>query len=591
MKHSFFGLGAKERVPDGATADGAALRAVLTRTSLRLRIVTVLLTVSLIPLFLLGIGSWVVFGRLLEQKSLELQESIVDGHARAIDSYLSERKNTLRLLADTHRLKEFANQNTLSKHLGTLNRATGGGFVDLGVIGANGDHLAYAGPYDLLRFNYAATEWFAEVTSRGEHISDVFLGFRNVPHCIIAIRSIEADERWILRATINSDQFDDLVRTTTLGATGEAFIVNRAGYYQTTARNGRLLEPSPIRPLPPARELLPERVIGDSGVEVFRVTRWINQERWLLVVQQDASEVRAPLNRAIALGALNFVFAVAAIALATLWATRHLTNRIDRADREREEMFRAFLRSAKLASIGELATGLAHEINNPLAIISADQTNIGDVAAMLDPTQESTNEILESVERSKRQIQRCKSITTKILQFGRSTDTQQLTSTQIGRSLKETASLLKRQASVDNVELSVRIDEALPSVLINELELEQVIVNLVNNSLYALPNGGRIDIIARRSGQEVVTEVVDNGSGIAPEDLERIFEPFFTTKPPGKGTGLGLPVCYGIVRSWGGRIEAESTPGRGTTVRICIPVPDESNPVGSSEGTHEQAIR
>jgi two-component system NtrC family sensor kinase len=398
---------------------------------------------------------------------------------------------------------------------------------------------------------------------------------------------MEASRPWFLRATINGEQFDSLVRTTNLGATGEAFIVNRTGHYQTTARHGSLLERSPVRTPPGAPELLSAEVAGDEGPEVLRVTRWINQGRWLLVVQQDVSEVRAPVNRAILLGALNAAVAVAVIALAVVAATRHLTNRIDRANREREEAFRAFLRSAKLASIGELATGLAHEINNPLAILSADQTNIDDLAKALDTTQESTQEILRSVSRSKRQIERCKSITTKILQFGRSAEPE-LVPTRIGPSLKETASLLRRQASVSNVELSVRLEENLPAVLINQVELEQVIVNLVNNALYALSEGGRIDIVARRGGAEVMVEVVDDGPGISPDDLERVFEPFFTTKPPGKGTGLGLSVCYGIVESWGGRIELESTPGRGTTVRIHIPVPGGTDRVESSEGHREQ---
>ena len=562
------------------SADSASIWRMVTRSSLRLRIVTVLLTVSLLPLLLLGIGAWIVFGRLLEKKSLELQQSVVERHARAIESHLFEHRNALRLIADTHHLNELTDQAMLADYLDKLNRATLGGFVDLGVIGADGDHLAYVGPYDLMRVNYSATDWFKEIASKGDYISDVFLGFRKVPHCIIAVRSFNGERPWILRATINSDQFDALVRTTALGETGEAYIVNRQGLFQTTSRSSRLLEPSSIHSPLFFEDLVSEKTNVD-GIEVVRVTRWINNDRWLLVVQQDASEVRAPVDRAIALGALNVLLAVVVVALTTFLATWHLTNRIDKANREKEEMFRAFMRSAKLASIGELATGFAHEINNPLAIIAADQTNIGDVVADLDGSSESTKEILESVARCQRQIQRCKSITTKMLRFGRNTEIE-LRPTEIGRHLVETAKLLQRRASEGNVELMLQIDEGLPPVLVNEVELEQVIVNLVNNSLYASPQGGHVTITARRSGREVIVEVIDDGMGIPPQHLDRIFEPFFTTKPTGKGTGLGLSVCYGIVQSWGGRMETQSVPGKGTTMRIRIPVSTE---MGSNQST------
>jgi two-component system NtrC family sensor kinase len=243
------------------------------------------------------------------------------------------------------------------------------------------------------------------------------------------------------------------------------------------------------------------------------------------------------------------------------------------------------MRSAKLASIGELATGFAHEINNPLAIIAADQTNIGDLAADFDGTSESVKEILESVARCQRQIQRCKSITTKMLRFGRNTELE-LRPTEIGRHLVEITKLLRRRASEGNVELALQVDEDLPLVLVNEVELEQVVVNLVNNSLYALPRGGRVTIAARRGGEDVIVEVDDDGTGISLEHLDRVFEPFYTTKPTGKGTGLGLAVCYGIVQSWGGRMEVKSSRGKGTTMRFRIPVSGETVANQSTEVNH-----
>ena len=540
------------------------------RHNLRFIIIAILLIVSLLPLALLSIGSWVVFGRLLEEKALELQRTVVESHARAIEAYLNEHLKSLRILAAIHSLEDITDRITLQMLLTSLNNAGKGGFIDLGVIGSNGEHLSYVGPYDLLDRNYYKADWFKQVMAESIYISDVFLGFRQVPHCIIAVRNYSGADTWILRATIDSEQFDELVRTGIIGETGDAYIINREGLYQTTPQVGSVLTQSPITNPEYFRGTCDQK-LRVNGSKKIRVTTWINENNWLLVVQQDASEVWAPVNRAIASGALIVLLAMALIIVTTYLATRHLTGRIDRANERREEMFRAFTRSAKLASIGELATGLAHEINNPLAIISADQTNISDIVSDMSGNLNDKEELTEALERSKRQIIRCKSITTKMLQFGRKRDTE-LKPTEIAGGLQEITDMLNRQASVRNVELLIDVEEKLPSVLIDPVELEQVLMNLIHNSFHALPNGGHIHIIARSERNEVFVEVKDDGAGIPPEDLERIFEPFFTTKPVGKGTGLGLSVCYGIVQSWGGRIEAESEPGKGTVMRIRIPL-------------------
>lgn len=540
----------------------------------RSRIVIVLLVVSLLPLCLVGVGAWAVFGRLLDQKSLEMQRSVVESHARSIEAYLDEHLHLLRLLAESNTLQEIADYDRLSDLFADLKLSSSGGFVDLGVIDKNGYHLAYVGPYDLKDRNYKDADWFEEVMVKGVYISDVFLGFRQVPHCIFAIKSGNRDNPWILRGTINSAQFDDLVGTGVLGKTGDAYIINREGLYQTVPKVGSVLDPS-LTTMPAYHREVQDQKVRLNGSEKIRVTTWLNENRWLLVVQQDASEVRAPVTRATTYGALIILMAVALIVATTFLATRHLTKRIDKANTQREEMHRAFMRSAKLASIGELATGLAHEINNPLAILSADQTNISDLVLELDMDVKYLDEIKESLERSKNQIQRCKSITTKMLQFGRKRETE-LEPTNLILSLKEINNLLERQARVRNVDLIFQIDDDLPSVMVDEVELEQVLVNLIHNSFDVLPNGGRVNLIARLKCDEILLEVRDNGSGIPPENLERIFEPFFTTKPVGQGTGLGLSICYGIVESWNGRLEAESEPGKGTVMRIHLPVSDST---------------
>lgn len=541
---------------------------------LRSRIFTVLLVVSLFPLCFVGMGAWVVFGRLLDARSLELQRTVVESHARAIESYLDELLNSLRLLSTTQVSEAFRDSGKLSLLLNSLNQVSGGGFLDLGVIDENGNHLAYVGHYDLLDKNYSQADWFRDVNIKGEYISDVFLGFRQVPHCIVAVRNFDGEHTWILRATIDSDRFDSLVRTGMLGELGDAYIVNKSGVYQTSPRSGSVFDQSPVTS-PPFFRGVSDSKVRYNGEDKIRVITWINSNNWLLVVEQDAAEVRAPVTRATMSGALIVALAIIIIVITTYLATRHLNGQIMKANAQREEMVRAFNRSAKLASVGELATGLAHEINNPLAIMSADQTNISDIINDLPAETPGVTGLKDSIERSKRQIQRCKSITTKMLQFGRKREAE-LKPTDITHSLSEIKNLLQRQADIRNIALNLKTEEYLPKVMIDPLELEQVLVNMIQNSFHALKNGGRIDITAHLGSggtrDAVILEVNDNGCGISPENLERIFEPFFTTKPVGEGTGLGLSVCYGIVESWGGRLEAFSKTGEGTTMKIHLPV-------------------
>ncbi|MBC8204880.1 ATP-binding protein [bacterium] len=540
------------------------------KPSLRFTIIFILLAVSIIPLALVSLGSWYVFGRLLTDKSLELQRTVVENHAYSIETFLSERIICLELIAKSFNINELTDPIFLQSQFNHLNLISQDSYVDLGVISGEGEHLVYIGQYDLMGRNYRETEWFKEVYISGEYISDVFLGYRQIPHCIIAIKSYNGNKPWFLRATINSEKFDEIVHTDKLGKAGEVYIVNRQGLYQTTPRQGSLLEKSAITGLEYFPGVRDSCILVEDRLKV-RVTTWINKKNWLLAAEQDYAEIQAPVNKAIASGAVIVILAIALTIVVTFIATSHLTAKIDKANRQREEMFSAFMRSAKLASIGELATGLAHEINNPLAVISADQTNISDIISGYPQDLKDMGEIRESLERCGRQIQRCKSITTKMLQFGRKRDTE-LQPTDLSQCLQEIKTLLERQAAVRNVELILNVEENLPEVLLDSVELEQVMVNLINNSLQALNRGGYVKVSAFRQRDELVIEVSDNGSGIPQRDLDRIFEPFFTTKPIGEGTGLGLSVCYGLVQSWGGTITAESEQGKGTSMRIVLPL-------------------
>lgn len=540
-----------------------------TKNILRWRIIIALLLVSILPLSLLGFGSWFVFERIIKDKSLDLQRNITENHARFINNYFDERLDLMQFILENYSHNELIGHDNLLNIFNSLNKSHSNSFVDLGVISNEGEHLSYIGPYSLLDKNYKNADWFQDVLKRGSYISDVFLGYRQVPHCIIAVKGNKNSKTLILRATINSEQFDSIVASDYLGTTGEAFIINPEGVYQTNSRSGKLMERSSIR-IPPKLVGVENEEIDNDGIRQIRTITRLNHEQWLLLVQQNKNEILAPLRMAMLNGSLVIGIAMILVIVATVLATRHLTKQIDLANEQRDEMYLAFMRSAKLASIGELATGLAHEINNPLAIISSERTNISDIVLQEENEIESIDEVHGSLECIKHQIKRCSSITQKMLQFGRKGDTE-LKATNLDPLLRGTVNLLQRQATVRNIKLSLNIEKKLPEVYVDPVEFEQVLVNIINNAFYAIKNQGVVHVEASPSNDQVRIIVSDSGCGISPENLKHIFEPFFTTKPVGQGTGLGLSVSYGLITSFGGTIDAISQIGKGTSFVIKLP--------------------
>ncbi len=538
---------------------------------LQARIVALLLLVSLLPLAIVSAGAWITAGRVLEEHTLQRQEAIVRDHARSIERYLEEREQALELVARTHGIDQLGAPGALEAVFDDLRAAYGLTFVDLGVIDATGAHVAYVGPYDLLDRRYENAPWFGQVLAEGRYVSDVFLGHRQVPHCVIAVRRDEGHRAWILRATIDSAAFERIVRRDRVGEATEAFLIDGTGRLQTPSASADVLEPSGVE-LAPHGGVHHRRVV-DRGVPMLQTTTWLQDERWMLVVQQRESTIRAPVRRATTWGAIVIGLAVLLVAITTTLSTRHLIHYIERADEQRDALSRDLMRSARLASLGELASGLAHEINNPLAIISAEQTNVRDLVGEAMPAGEARDEVLESVASTHRQVGRCGQITAKMLQFGRTPEPRSAAH-DAGELVEEIARLMRNQAAIRDIALDVEIAPARPPVRIDPTELQQVLVNLIHNAIHAIGERGRIEIALRPADGGVALVVRDDGPGISPEDLERVFQPFFTTKPVGQGTGLGLSVCHGLVRGWGGTITARSTPGQGAEFRIWVPAAD-----------------
>ncbi len=238
----------------------------------------------------------------------------------------------------------------------------------------------------------------------------------------------------------------------------------------------------------------------------------------------------------------------------------------------RVEAVLAVNRAEKLAAIGRLAAGVVHEINNPLATIAACaealEQRIDEGAFEMSDSADDLTEYLGLI---KSEAFRCKTITTDLLDFSRIRAGDR-TPVDAGDIVRSAANLISHQKRGEGIEQVIEIEPGLPNVSADGGQIQQAIIALATNAIDAMPGGGVLSFRAFSKGTRVVIEVEDTGSGIPQEDMSKIFEPFFTTKEVGKGTGLGLAVCYGIISEHGGRLSVRSSVGKGTTFSIFLPV-------------------
>ncbi|HEY3154950.1 MAG TPA: ATP-binding protein [Candidatus Binatia bacterium] len=253
-----------------------------------------------------------------------------------------------------------------------------------------------------------------------------------------------------------------------------------------------------------------------------------------------------------------------------------LYGRFDREQHERLNLERSLRQSEKLASVGQLAAGLAHEIGTPLNII-------GGRAEFLLRRPRNHEEISDNLQIIRSQIDRIAGIVRQLLEFSRRREPA-FRNVELSPLVQKVIGLLEHKIAEKNVTVALKIDRSLPPVPADPDQLQQVFLNLFLNSLQALRSGGRIDISAKIASSEIEDgnydgkerklrlEFEDNGAGIPAEHLSQVFDPFFTTKDVGEGTGLGLSVSYGIIKDHGGEIRVDSKPGEYTRFTILLPV-------------------
>jgi two-component system NtrC family sensor kinase len=256
---------------------------------------------------------------------------------------------------------------------------------------------------------------------------------------------------------------------------------------------------------------------------------------------------------------------------AVVFHTRQMVARLAAEDRKRVATEAQLAHSARLVSLGRMAAGVAHEINNPLAAI-------GELAGLMEDlideeflaSSPHAGLFQDNVRKIQSHVDRTRGITHRMLGFARRMEPHQDTFN-VNDVVGEALSFIEREASFRGVELIRQLDPALPMIKSDRAQLQQVFLNLLNNALDAVSEGGRIMVTTRVVADSVVVMVEDDGSGIPEELHDRIFDPFFTTKAPGEGSGLGLSICHTIMKGLGGSLSFDSAPGEGTIFRVRLP--------------------
>lgn len=523
----------------------------------------------LAPLFLLIIYFNFQYRANYQQSRLLHLKSIAEYQANTLDLFLRERVVNLTNLIDDPRLQIPPTSEQMQSTLQKLKRNSDT-FVDVGFFDPIGVQVAYSGPIpDLERRDYSGESWFITLKKSEEHfiITDIYLGFRQKPHFTIAVSRIISDEYVVLRATLDPGEFYEYIAAQEGSKEVNISIVNREGNYQVvTPHLGSLLEASSI--IPPRDPRIGVEKVKLDDTEAGYAYSWLRMANWAVIVQWAQQEVGVPfLSGQFSITAFSLAIFLIVLSIILIRSKKIVQLRI-----EQETTKAQFEHAAKLASVGELSAGVAHEINNPLAIISEE---VGLIKDLMNPElsgKTTFGELIPHLDNIHEAVFRCRDITRKLLSFVRKADIKVMPHN-INKLIDEIVDAFWiHELEVCNIDITKNYQEDMPEILTDANQLKQVFLNILTNAVDAITPPGQITISTTSSTEAISISIADTGKGITQEQMGKIFLPFFTTKEVGKGTGLGLSVSYSIIKSMGGKILVESIPGKGSVFTVVLPL-------------------
>jgi two-component system NtrC family sensor kinase len=542
---------------------------------------------SVIPLLFVNLSLYTIFDRIYTAKVKESLRNSAENQQESIDLFLNERIAQLYTIANTNTFQELANEFELNKVFEIMHTKSNS-YMDIGIIDNEGNHVSYVGPYyNLLKtVNYGNEPWFNAVKANGIYISDIFMGYRKVPHFIIAVMVREKNTSWILRVTINLKNIDDIVQKGWFGNFSDAFLINKENKLQTRPRFGGDFLETPALPefttsslarptYPDYSSTVSTKVERRShyGTDAFYAATPIKTTRWVLVIKESPDEILSPLQKGRYWLLFLITLGLAIIATGAALFTNTLINRIKKTDLENATNSDMLLQANKMIALSKMAAGIAHEVNNPLAAIAEKAGWIKDLLAEEDIAgSKNFEEFNESVDKIEKHVDRARKIIHNLLGFARRMEPAK-EKINVNNLLDETTGFLENEARYVNIRIEKRYADNVPVITSDLSQIQQVVLNLLNNAIDAIDHNGTVTVSTRYAEKtdEVEIAVADTGKGIAESELHKIFDPFFTTKEVGKGTGLGLSISYSIIEKLGGKLKVQSKVGEGTVFTILLP--------------------
>jgi two-component system, NtrC family, sensor kinase len=566
-----------EKIED-ALARRNVIRSQAEEQQKRFRDLKIQLAVGLLAAFTLPYAAFFAFfqyqfvGTLKSSGRVSLQ-ALANSQKNTLDLFLQERVINIFSLFHEQDPRSPPSQERMDRHLQRL-RQQNDAFTDVGFLNSQGIQTGYAGLFpDLLGKDYSQEEWYRLLLSqdRDYFISDIYLGFRNKPHFTIAVKQSFEDGTRVFRSTLDPDKFYMFLRSIGRGKAVESTIINREGRFQLVDPDrGELLGISDF--IPPENEPSDVREVRRDDERYLVGHAWLREAPWALVVRQSFRVAHAEMYESRRVMTLTLLVLFFVIATCIWFANSFLIDRFEESVEKSEELRTQLFHASKLASVGELATGVAHEINNPLAVVIAASGVIRDLFNPEFGLEPAPEKVLKEIDNIDSAVFRARTITRQLLDYGRKYEPT-LEPCNVNRILDEVIGGLKeREFQVRGIDIVREYDPGLPDILLDHDKIRQVFLNLINNAGDAMPQGGSVTVTTRRHQGTVKVSVKDTGSGIFADRMDQIFNPFFTTKEVGKGTGLGLSVSLNIVESLGGSIEVQSIEGAGSVFTVTLPI-------------------
>jgi two-component system, NtrC family, sensor kinase len=515
----------------------------------------VLLTVgvALVPLVSITAVDYQVTQKSMESEIALRTSRMVSNTRRAVSFFLEERRAALDFIVRDNSFEALNDPERLAAVLANLKSAFGG-FTDLGVIDPLGYQRTYAGPYKLEGVDYSGQAWYREVLERGIHISDVFPGFRQIPHLIIAVKhEVGSGGHFVLRATLDTERFNHLISHPEIAGGGDAFLINKEGKLQTPSlMHGKILDTIslPVPAFSTNTELLETEdkqrqrsVIGYA---------YIDGTPFILMIVKNKDELMRPWYKT-RLQLMGFLAgSITIILIVILGVATYLVNKIYMADQKRLATLHQVEYSNKMATIGRLAAGVAHEINNPLAVINEKAGLIKDLFSMKEEWGKN-EKLMSTINAVLSSVQRCANITRRLLGFMRNTGvaTEPLN---LKETIQEVLAFLGKEAEYRSFHVAVHLDDDVPLIASDRGRLQEILLNVINNSFAAMQDGGHLDVTVKRQKQDMVSVTIrDDGCGIPRRIWNGSLSPSFRPRGARAEPGSAFPLPPAWSRNWVGR--------------------------------------